>query len=139
MRFRGSNALNCVGANAGASFQGIEMTGKSVTFDSNNSDWLLCPGCGEHDLHHDQVTVFERETEDAPSRATEIDGTRVRVLSDGRGNPSSRRGGIAIRFWCEHCSAVPELTLAQHKGTTLMEWRLAARDLRVPWNETERF
>jgi hypothetical protein len=37
-------------------------------------------------------------------------------------NPSSRRGGIAIRFWCEGCPFISELTLAQHKGSTEVEW-----------------
>jgi hypothetical protein len=39
------------------------------------------------------------------------------------GNPSSRRGGVAIRFWCEGCDSAPELTLEQHKGETHLHWR----------------
>ncbi len=36
-------------------------------------------------------------------------------------NPSKRRDGVAIGFTCEQCPAVFWVTLAQHKGATLLE------------------
>ena len=39
------------------------------------------------------------------------------------GNPSRRRQGIVIGFYCEHCSYVTELTLAEHKGDVEVETR----------------
>jgi hypothetical protein len=39
-------------------------------------------------------------------------------------NPSERRQGLAIAFSCEDCDAKLELTIAQHKGNTIVEWRL---------------
>jgi hypothetical protein len=38
----------------------------------------------------------------------------VRDVGELGKNPSSRRNGIAIRFWCENCDALAELTLEQH-------------------------
>jgi hypothetical protein len=38
-------------------------------------------------------------------------------------NPSWRRDGIAIEFCCEGCGSIGELTIAQHKGVTLVGWR----------------
>ena len=44
------------------------------------------------------------------------------IDTDLKGNPSARRDGLAIRFWCESCDARPVLTIAQHKGSTLVEF-----------------
>jgi hypothetical protein len=49
--------------------------------------------------------------------------TKATVASDEAGNPSECRHGLAIRLACEHCGGWSELTLAQHKGFTLMRWR----------------
>ena len=92
-----------------------------VRFDD---DSLVCPGCGETTLHHEAVTVFERSHEDGESYALVMFKGAVSPAGDETGgNPSPRRNGIVIRFWCECCEAIPELTLAQHKGTTLVAWR----------------
>jgi hypothetical protein len=46
------------------------------------------------------------------------------------GNPSQRRDGIAISFWCEQCGAGAKghpgltLTVAQEKGSTEIVWRI---------------
>jgi hypothetical protein len=50
------------------------------------------------------------------------------ATSEGSGNPSSRRQGLAIRFFCEGCGGadsddIIELTVAQHKGSTELAWR----------------
>jgi len=82
---------------------------------------FLCPSCGSNYLHHDQVDIFER-SEDA------VTGIHVRV-ADGqaivdsslRGNPSSRRHGLSINLWCEGCHSKLTLTVAQHKGTSLVD------------------
>jgi hypothetical protein len=103
-----------------------------VEFDKDNPDWLLCPACRSRCLHHATVTVFDRPQEDAPSRAVAVDRGKVRHKDRPqieRANPSNRRDGIAIRFWCESCSALSELAIAQHKGTTNVEWRTVARRL----------
>jgi hypothetical protein len=89
---------------------------------------LVCPHC--HDshscLHHGVLTVYHRREDE--SRLTRIgvrNGSALieRVDSDGSGNPSSRRDGLAIHFYCELCDLSSELTIAQHKGQTLLAWR----------------
>jgi hypothetical protein len=97
-----------------------------------DGDWLLCPNCGEFYLHHDRVTIFERSEEDAPSHSLEVDGIWKMRKVEGGDNPSCRRDGVAVRFWCECCSAISELTIAQHKGTTIMRWRRVRADIACP-------
>ena len=94
---------------------------------------LLCPCCGENYLHHDVVEVYSRDSEDAPSRATVIMGQGdlfcgPERLIGARGNPSSRRQGLRIGFWCETCDQQPSLTIAQHKGVTYVQWEVPRGD-----------
>lgn len=85
---------------------------------------LLCPGCGGANLHQERVEVFERTKEDAPKgfHVTVEDGS-VSIDEKLDGNPSERRRGLRVRFHCETCEATPTLTLAQHKGVTLVDIR----------------
>ena len=58
-------------------------------------------------------------------RVTEVDHEGVRVSnspSDVSGNPSGRRHGMTIRFYCELCPSTPNLAIYQHKGTTYVKW-----------------
>jgi hypothetical protein len=89
---------------------------------------LVCPRC--HDshsyLHHGALTVYHlREDEPRLTRIGVRNGSALieRVDSDASGNPSSRRDGLAIYFDCEICGTSSELTIAQHKGQTLLAWR----------------
>ncbi len=93
---------------------------------------LLCPRCGNTYLHHRGVVAYDR-SEDAETvlkTSVEVGKTTVQLVAQAEsGNPSSRRDGLVIQFWCENCgggddgSSVIELTLAQHKGETEMAWR----------------
>lgn len=84
---------------------------------------LLCPVCGRGNLHHSYVTVYERDEEDADTGRT-VSIQRDVTVADGEmdGNPSGRRNGLKINFWCEHCIHTVTLKLAQHQGATLLEW-----------------
>jgi hypothetical protein len=90
---------------------------------------LKCPGCGSEYLHHYEVRIWSRKedaahTEQITARA--LPGAAPAALAEitnGEGNPSHRRHGIAIRFSCEMCNQISELTLAQRTGTTLIGWR----------------
>ena len=90
---------------------------------------LECPHCPneiESYLHHGKVTVYARH-EDAPLvTITEVsNGVAHTKELDSRcsGNPSFRRDGVAICFECEFCGRTSELTIAQHKGQSLLAWR----------------
>jgi hypothetical protein len=88
------------------------------------NDTLICPRCGGDYLHHDHIDVFNRNREDS------VDGLAI-MIRDGAvtvstnaqdHNPSARRNGIRIVFWCEGCNERSGLTIVQHKGQTLIEW-----------------
>ncbi len=80
---------------------------------------LRCPSCGSVYLHHGRIEIFDRQNEDDEAGLhVSVEQSRVTVDSDISGNPSSRRGGLKIHFWCEECTGKSILMLAQHKGTT---------------------
>ena len=86
---------------------------------------LCCPTCGgDSQMHHRGVTVFDRSEDAETTTVTTIDGavSMASMPSRESANPSSRRDGIAIQFECEVCGPM-ELTIAQHKGRELLEWR----------------
>ena len=85
---------------------------------------LCCAHCQEGGgLHHDIVNVFTRN-EDANNTivTTVCASTSVKTMpSVACGNPSSRRDGLTVEFWCEHCEGRSMLYIAQHKGYTEMD------------------
>jgi hypothetical protein len=90
---------------------------------------LQCPrGCAYgSNLHHGKVEVFYRTEDDERVLVTAIDRRIVKadlVPNAGSGNPSSRRNGIRVHFWCELCGDGLIFNLAQHKGQTLLSWTI---------------
>lgn len=88
---------------------------------------LACPHCDGTYTHHTKVQVFTC-SEDMHEQEVLIDGTgTVSVFpsnNDGtrrEGNPSRRRQGIRIGLYCESCNGLFDLTIAQHKGNTLID------------------
>ncbi len=108
-----------------------------VKLESNWGDnVLLCPCCGGENLHHEAVTIYDR-FEDAPDvRVTTVEGNEFvssTVPNDTSANPSSRRHGVGVDFWCESCHGESNskpakftehfvLQLQQHKGSTYLDW-----------------
>lgn len=78
---------------------------------------LVCPMCGGECLHHSGVMSFVRDQEDGEARRYGY-GSWPTALS----NPSARRDGTVIQFYCETCPATPMLCIAQHKGESLVYW-----------------
>jgi hypothetical protein len=88
-------------------------------------DTLTCPHCAGGYLHQRQVNVYERREDARLTVRTQVTRSGANVMtvpSAGSGNPSDRRQGVSIVFWCENCHRQPELTFEQHKGNTLVEW-----------------
>lgn len=95
---------------------------------------LLCPNCGSTYLHQTDVAVFLRhEDEDQVKVVTVTDSAHEAVIANNISlNPSPRRYGLRISFWCEECDGgatddepsnrVPDLAIYQHKGETYIEW-----------------
>jgi len=101
----------------------------STNEDGYFDDTVLCPNCKGGYLHQGAVFVYERASEDAK------DITRISISENGTcvstekipdkdsGNPSARRNGIKIQFWCEGCGDLNQmLCIYQHKGATFIEW-----------------
>lgn len=94
-------------------------------------EMLCCPACAHVNLHHERVEVFERSEDDERGVHVVVDGVHVshvdasdasvKVDMDLTGNPSSRRNGLLVHFYCEMCSWKSVLSLYQHKGATFLE------------------
>jgi hypothetical protein len=86
------------------------------------NDILTCPSCGYTYMHHVGVEVFDRDREDSETglHLSVEPGGVVRMDTKQAGNPSSRRDGVRIYLWCEGCPEKSVLTIAQHKGLTLV-------------------
>ena len=115
----------------------------------NDFNNLNCPHCGGSCLHHYGFTDYERIQDQKIEKvvdcgSVEFDekgecisacsrlisapetGSHLQIFSDltnGR-NPSTRRDGIVIKFWCETCPKISLLCIAQHKGYSLINWRI---------------
>ena len=96
-----------------------------------NQDVLVCPQCGFEFLHHYLIETFERDEDDNKGLHTIIEGekfglrnnTAITTTYDNLlGNPSARRHGLRIGFICENGGHEFFLTIAQHKGQTVVHW-----------------
>lgn len=85
--------------------------------------WLACPNCGYDNLYHMAVEIFERDEDEPRGIHVVVQGPRVLVDREIKKNPSRRRQGLLVSFFCEQCSATPTLALIQHKGNTYLEWQ----------------
>ena len=83
---------------------------------------VLCSNCGGPNTHHFNVEIFEREKEDSEKglHLAMYCGTAF-ISKDLDGCPSPRRDGVIIHLECEHCNAVTEIAIYQHKGSTYIK------------------
>ncbi len=99
-----------------------------IKFEQSQKDRfvLLCPLCGGNYLHHQLVETFERNEDDKKGIHTTITNEHVDIKYDSlHGNPSARRNGLNIKFYCEQCQEdLPMLFISQHKGQTEMAWEV---------------
>lgn len=88
------------------------------------AELLLCQNCGSDYLHHWSIDVWNRTTEDATDGMhISVAKQRIAIDTEMEGNPSPRRDGVAIRFYCENCDVLSVLHIGQHKGQTFFEMR----------------
>lgn len=97
-----------------------------TTPNAEESD-LHCPRCDGQHLHHSRIIAFDRDEDAADVTRVEVVGSKVamdRIANADTENPSSRRDGVVITFWCENCGddKLIRLNIAQHKGSTQMSW-----------------
>lgn len=94
---------------------------------------LRCPSCGGEWIHHERVEVFERKHEDSDDGLHVIVvGQEIGIDPHMKGNPSLRRDGISVTFWCEGCPNRSILTIAQHKGVTVVDHEIKSIFPKVP-------
>lgn len=97
------------------------------------SQWgvLSCPKCNEDYLHQQNTTIFARGEDADWTTVIAQDGENVQATpfpSRELMNPSLRRHGMLIEFWCEHCHYEDDekpnyrLAIYQSKGITTIEW-----------------
>jgi len=101
------------------------MNIKLSTF--NDASDLICPRCGGEDMHQEQVCLYNREEDEEETLVIESSDTsnkRVSIYTiDSTSimkNPSPRRHGLTITFYCEGCSKRSKLYIIQHKGHTFV-------------------
>ena len=83
---------------------------------------LKCPVCKEAYTHQGEIEIFNRRTEDSK------DGVHLRITNGTvkcghsmEDNPSARRQGMRIRFYCESCDRDSFcMNITQHKGQTFL-------------------
>lgn len=86
-----------------------------------DGDQLRCGACGEScGLHHDMVEIFERHEDAQAGLYVRVENGEIKKGTDLRGNPSARRHGLLVTFWCELCGRRSRLSIAQHKGVELV-------------------
>lgn len=100
-------------------------------------DAVVCPNCTSGFVHHVGVDIYERHEDkdtgthvsvfgiDTDDRESHLNKASVVVDTSMTGNPSARRQGLVIHFWCEGCRAQLQLSVAQHKGQTLINFDVA--------------
>lgn len=97
-------------------------------------DAIMCPHCSGEFMHHVGVDIYERHEDrdsgthvavygvDTNDRDSHLNKASVVVDTSMDGNPSPRRQGLTIQLWCEGCQSQLELSVAQHKGQTLVNF-----------------
>lgn len=101
------------------------MTHHVPLFSDDYEGRLRCPSCGGEYLHHTTVEVYNRNEDGTHGQRTVVEeGVNnyglTRVDNNVNGNPSPRRHGLVVNFYCEECEALPKLLIWQHKGSTGM-------------------
>ena len=102
-------------------FMNRAATGGEIKLENNI---LVCPHCESIYLHHKRIDVFERHEDAKTGLHVAVADMATHADMNMVGNPSSRRDGLSIQFWCEGCDATPCLNVYQHKGNTYVEWAM---------------
>lgn len=96
---------------------------KQINLEHNT---LLCPTCNSSYLHQSTIGIYNCEEDATTGLHLEVDSKSFTMDTNLTGNPSPRRQGLSIVFYCEECDGehAPShiLNIFQHKGQTMMEW-----------------
>lgn len=97
---------------------------KGMIFTNEDGEFLLmCPHCGQIFLHQYKTEIFDRKEDDIEGLHVITDTEKgIIIKKDLEGNPSKRRDGLRVHFFCEICSASSALEIYQHKGQTFIKF-----------------
>jgi len=84
---------------------------------------LRC-SCGSEYMRHQLVDVFVRDVEDGPVNCVGVSGKTVEFYTGAVDCPSARRDAVVVTVHCEQCELVWDLQVIQHKGQTLLTFKL---------------
>lgn len=88
-----------------------------------NENSMCCVYCGNQFVHHSDVEVYNRQSEDDKycfyTKTSRIDA-KIDTRKSTEQSPSSRRDGVRITLTCEECRKEFYLEIDQHKGWTLI-------------------
>lgn len=95
---------------------------------------LLCPRCGGESLHHQEGASYDRGEDAELVIRSVVEGGTAKidaVPSDGSGQSEQQAGRPVDQGLVRGCKGVDEdileLTISQHKGSTLLGWRYSAK------------
>lgn len=101
----------------------------------DEDDNLLCPNCGHHNLHHEEVWINNRYKEDGdgvsivvgsmkkdPALEGMEDRIEIKHHAADSGAFMGRRHDLSVWFWCEGCPEKSQLVIKQHKGCSTIAW-----------------
>ena len=96
---------------------------------------IKCRHCGEDYMHHQDIDIYDRGEDDRTGMHVNLHRTQSEgygwhdehpksnnLVVDGnmKDNPSMRRTGLTIDFWCENCGNITRMNIVQHKGHSFM-------------------
>jgi len=99
------------------------MTEFKIIFKNEDGENLLqCSHCGEVFLHQFRIEVFAREEDESEGCHVTVGREKnVTIDRDISRNPSPRRSGLKVWFFCEICGHNSVLDIWQHKGQTYLK------------------
>ena len=71
--------------------------------------------------------IFGRSDDPGSSLRVTVTDTKTAIDSLMKGNPSPKSNGGALGFYCDHCTAITVLTVAQHAERAFLGVKPVAR------------
>jgi hypothetical protein len=93
-----------------------------IELDDYGIQSLVCPFCGESDLHQSDVQVIWRKECQSNGLRIESHQDETFTADHNASQAKGYRDAMEITFWCEHCDTKPKLHIYQHKGKTYIAW-----------------
>ena len=105
-------------------------------FDKNNKKMdlsnLHCPECDSIYLHQRTIGIYNCDEDASTGVHLDVQSKSFTMDTNLTGNPSPRRQGLSISFYCENCDDINPsngidhpghiLNIFQHKGETYIGW-----------------